>query len=62
VEIPDYFKPLLGARAAMLFLTGDDDPKYAIAAQYAQDAEARLHDILYRIQGQVPESKIANYA
>lgn len=56
VELPDLFRNYLGAKAALNFLVGDSDPRFALAEAAAQEAETNLNDLLYRVQGQVPRT------
>jgi len=61
VELPDLFKTYLGAKAAMSFLTGESDGRMAVAEAMADEAESNLNDLLYRVQGQVPTTRILTH-
>jgi hypothetical protein len=61
VELPDVFKMYLGAKAAVAFLTGENDARLGVAEAAADEAEQSLCDLLYRVQGQVPRTQVIPY-
>ncbi len=62
VELPDIFKNYLGAKAAVAFLMGDSDSRLQVAEAFAAEAESNLNDLLYRVQGQVPRTRVLTYS
>jgi hypothetical protein len=54
VELPDFLRAYLGAKAAMDLLAGDSDGLFQKADQEADRSLTTLLDNLYRVQQQVP--------
>ena len=61
VEIPDEFKGYLGARCASMYLTGENDARFAVANAEATRSWEALVDRLYRSQQQVPRTVVGTY-